>query len=337
MGSESRGQATRAARPTREDVARLANVSAATVSYVLNNVQNQTISKATRDAVHRAASQLGYRPNLAARNLAHGVSGVVLYVIPNVALGELAVRIASELSAALAQRGIIMSVQFDTEDPQGIVDALENLHPVAVTSALPLSERATAVVAAAGVKLLQFAGQGVQGIEGLNQAVGEAQVSHLIARGHRQLAFASSDVSDLDPLNELRLQAVREACDRQGLPVPLVGTLSTDGSNASTLIRAWRAEGVTAICAYNDDVAMVALHGLRQAGLRCPEDMAVIGTDANPVGFVSDPPLTSVGFDPHLIVELSVAGLLTALGFETTTAGTIGRETTVTVLERASA
>ena len=59
-----------AARPTKADVARLANVSTATVSYVLNNVEGQTISARTRAAVQSAAQELGYRPNLAARNLA---------------------------------------------------------------------------------------------------------------------------------------------------------------------------------------------------------------------------------------------------------------------------
>jgi len=79
----------RAARPTKADVARLAKVSAATVSYVLNNVAGQTISAQTRAAVHAAAKELGYRPNLAARNLAVGASGVMLYIVPRIALGEL--------------------------------------------------------------------------------------------------------------------------------------------------------------------------------------------------------------------------------------------------------
>ena len=67
----------RAVRPTTADVARLADVSTATVSYVLNNVEGRRISAQTRDAVNRAAKLLGYRPNLAARNLAETLFGVV--------------------------------------------------------------------------------------------------------------------------------------------------------------------------------------------------------------------------------------------------------------------
>jgi len=95
------------ARPTKADVARLANVSTATVSYVLNNAEGRTISPRTREAVRRAANELGYRPNLAARNLARGGSGVVLYVMPRIALGELPIEVGSRLTTALARRGIM--------------------------------------------------------------------------------------------------------------------------------------------------------------------------------------------------------------------------------------
>src|SRR5258708_38199659 len=106
----------RAARPTKADVARLANVSAATVSYVLNNVAGQTISVQTRAAGHAAAKELGYRPNLAARNLAVGASGVVLYIVPRIALGELLLEVGSRMTAALARHGVVLSMQVETDD-----------------------------------------------------------------------------------------------------------------------------------------------------------------------------------------------------------------------------
>src|ERR671927_174386 len=94
-------------RPTKADVARLANVSTATVSYVLNNVAGQTISPQTRAAVRGAAHKLGYRPNLAARNLAVGGSGVVLYIVPRISLGELFMEVGSRLTTALARHGMV--------------------------------------------------------------------------------------------------------------------------------------------------------------------------------------------------------------------------------------
>ena len=122
------------ARPTTADVARLASVSTATVSYVLNNAQGRRISPETRDAVYRAAKLLGYRPNLAARNLARGKSGVVLYVVPHVAVGEMPMQAGSRMTTALAREGFLQVQIFETDDDQHVVDAIENLDPVAITS-----------------------------------------------------------------------------------------------------------------------------------------------------------------------------------------------------------
>ena len=81
------------------------------------------------------------------------------------------------------------------------------------------------------------------------------------------------------------------------------------------MVRGWVADGVTAVCAQSDETAMVVLHGIRQAGLRCPEDLAVMGVDASPLGAVSAPPLTSVGFDAKTIVDVAVAAMMTELGY----------------------
>ncbi len=81
------------------------------------------------------------------------------------------------------------------------------------------------------------------------------------------------------------------------------------------MVRGLVADGVTAVCADSDETAMVVLHGIRQAGLRCPQDLAVMGVDARPLGAVSAPPLTSVAFDAETIVAVSVAAMMTELGY----------------------
>ena len=307
--------ARREPRVTRADVARLADVSVATVSYVLNNVKNQTISETTRRAVTRAAERLGYRPNLAARNLAVGVSGVVLYVIPRSAPGQLALAVGSQLTTALARRGIVLTLQFETDDAAGMADTIANLHPIAVTSVLPLNPAAAAVVAEAGIPAMHTGSTGVPELGALYLAAGDAQVAHLAARGHQRLGFAFSDDPALRSLGERRLTAVRAACAGRDLPEPVAESLATDGGNAADVVTGWLDRGVTAVCGYDDPTALIVLHGLRQLGLRCPDDLAVIGIDAGPLGFVSNPPLTTIGFDAPALVELAVAGLLAALGY----------------------
>ena len=303
------------ARPTKADVARLAKVSTATVTYVLNDVAGQTISAQTQAAVRAAAAELGYRPNLAARNLASGGSGVVLYVVPRISLGELLLEVGSRLTTALARHGVVLSLQFETDDGRNVVDAVANLNPIAVTSVFPLGGPALDAVTQARIPQIHLGSAQLHAMGSLHLAIGEMRVDHLVARGHRRLAFAFSDVERLRPLGEYWLEGVRRAAAARGLPDVVVGSVAMDGTDAAGVVTAWTADGVTAVCALSDEVALVCLHGIRRAGLRCPEDLAVMGVDATTLGAVSAPPLTSVGFDAETIVDVSVAAMMTELGY----------------------
>jgi DNA-binding LacI/PurR family transcriptional regulator len=296
-------------------VARLAKVSPATVSYVLNDVAGQTISAQTKAAVHAAAKQLGYRPNLAARNLAVGGSGVVLYVVPRISLGDLLIEVGSRLTAALARHGVVLSLQFETEDGRNVVDAIADLNPIAVTSVFPLSGAALEAVTAARIPQIHLGSAQLHAMGALHLTIGEMRVDHLVGRGHRRLAFAFSDVEQLRPLGEYWLEGLRVAAAKRGLPDVVTGSLATDGTDAAEVVRNWVADGVTAVCAESDETALICLHGVREAGLRCPEDLAVMGVDARALGAVSAPPLTSVAFDAETIVDISSAAMLTELGY----------------------
>lgn len=302
-------------RPTKADVARLAGVSTATVSYVLNNVASQRISATTRDAVRAAAKTLGYRPNLAARNLAVGGSGVVLYIVPRISLGELFMEVGSRLTTALARHGLVLSLQFETDDDRNIVDAINDLNPIAVTGVFPLTGAALAAADAAGIAQIHIGSAQLHALGELHRSIGALRVEHLAARGHRRLAFAYSDVAELRPLGDYWLDGLRAAAQERGLADLSVETLATDGRNAAAVVSQWVADGVTAVCAQSDETAFVVLHGIREVGLRCPQDLAVIGVDARPLGAVSGPPLTSVAFDAKVIVDVAVAAMMTELGY----------------------
>jgi DNA-binding LacI/PurR family transcriptional regulator len=297
------------------DVARLANVSSATVSYVLNNVEGQKISAQTQAAVLRAAEMLRYRPNLAARNLAVGTSGVVLYVMPRTtALGELPMRIGSRLTTALASHGVVLSPQFETDDKRIVVDAIDNLQPVAVTGLLPLADTAAAAAAAAGIPQIHL-GSDVNAVASLNAVVEELRVNHLVSRGHRRLGFAYTESASLRPLGDYWLAALRAAARTRGLPDIDVATVASDGSNAAAVVRRWVGSDVTAVCAQNNDTAFALLHGVLEAGLHCPADLAVVGVDAAGSTPPSVPPLTTVEFDADTIAEIAVATIVEALGY----------------------
>jgi DNA-binding LacI/PurR family transcriptional regulator len=296
-------------------VARLAKVSTATVSYVLNNVEGQTISEQTRAAVRSAAKKLGYRPNLAARNLASGGSGVVLYVVPRIALGDLPTEVGSRLTTALARHGIVLSLQFETEDGRNVIDAISDLNPMAVTSVFPLGGDVLAALSDAGIPQIHLGSKQLHALGDLHVTVGEMRVDHLVSRGHRRLAFAYSDIEDLRPLGDYWLEGLRVATRERELPEIVVGTVPTDGADAADIVRRWVRDEITAVCAQSDETAFVVLHGLRTAGLRCPDDLAVMGVDARPLGAVSAPPLTSVAFDAEAIVNAAVAAMMSELGY----------------------
>jgi DNA-binding LacI/PurR family transcriptional regulator len=301
------------ARPTKADVARLANVSTATVSYVLNNAEGRTISPRTQKAVRRAAEELGYRPNLAARNLARGGSGVVLYVMPRIALGELPIEVGSRLTTALARRGIMHVLQFETDDDQNVVEAIADLDPIAVTSLFPLTGTAAAAVVAAGVPQIHLGSSQLHAIGTLHMSVGEMRIEHLVSRGHHRLAFAYSGVPKWRPLGDYWLRGVRAAAGDRSLPEVVVAEITA--RDAADVVKGWVDSGVTAVCAQSDDTALVVLHGVREAGLRCPKDLAVMGVDAIPAGEVSAPPLTTIAFDATAIVDVAVEAMMSELGF----------------------
>jgi DNA-binding LacI/PurR family transcriptional regulator len=300
----------KAVRPTTADVARLASVSTATVSYVLNNAEGARISEQTREAVYRAAKLLGYRPNLAARNLARGKGGVVLHVVPHVAVGEMPMQAGSRMTTELARQGLLQVQIFETEDDQHVVDAIENLDPVAVTSLFPLSGAALSAVRAAGIPHIDIGT--LPALADPHLRIGEMRVDHLVARGHRQIAFAYTGITKWRALGDYWFEGVSRAARLHDLPPIRVGEVTL--GNAADAVTGWVRDGVTAVCAQSDEIACLVLHGIREARLRCPDDLAVIGVDASPMGALSTPPLTTVEFNPRAVADAAIAAVLERLG-----------------------
>jgi DNA-binding LacI/PurR family transcriptional regulator len=298
-------------RPTTADVARLASVSTATVSYVLNKAEGRRISPQTRDAVYRAAELLGYRPNFAARNLARGKSGVVLYVVPRVAVGEMPMQAGSRMTTELGRRGLLQVQIFETEDDQHVIDAVENLDPVAVASLFPMSADVRRMVQAASIPHIEIGTLPALGDP--QESVGELRVEHLVSRGHRKIAFAYTGIARWRALGDYWFDGVAGAARRRGLPPVCANEITRD--NAAQVVTEWVQGGVTAVCAQSDEMACLVLYGMREAELRCPDVLAVMGVDATPMGALSSPPLTTVEFNPVAVADAAIAAVLTELGY----------------------
>ena len=139
------------------------------------------------------------------------------------------------------------------------------------------------------------------------QRVGRLQVAHLVAAGHTRIGYAYPDDGRLRSFADPRLEGVRTACAEMGLDAPPVDVVPLDAQAAASAVGRWRNGAVTGVCAYNDEVALAVLAGLRLLGLAAPAGLAVIGVDDIPVARLAAPPLTTVTTD-----QVAVAAHLAA-------------------------
>ncbi|HTL42069.1 MAG TPA: LacI family DNA-binding transcriptional regulator [Pseudolysinimonas sp.] len=302
-----------ARRATAADVATRAGVSRTTVSYILNDTPGQTFPDATRDAVIRAAAELGYRPNLAARALAGG-RGLLLLVVPRLPQNEFTTAIASRLTTVLSEHGVLAAAVFEADDAAPLLRTVEDLRPRGVVFFAPPAPDVTQRIEALGAHVAGPIDQ-----DAAPTGIGALQVDHLLARGHRRIAIAMPEDTAAYGVT-VRRRDVEDAADAAGLPRPAAAAFVLDGSDASATIERWHSAGITAVCAYNDDVALTVLHGIRVAGLSCPRDLAVIGTDGIPSGAVAAPPLTTVAIDVGNAADWYAATLLGEMGYPDTAA-----------------
>ena len=287
-------------RVTARDVAREAGVSQSTVSYVLNDTPHQSIPPATRARVRDAAAALGYTPSAAARALRRGASEAVLMVLPDAPIGESIAQAIEGVAEVLEPHGYAV-VHRRQKEGRPLASLWRELMPAAIAtlSALPADE--AVLMEAAGIPVVASSlDPGHAGdVVTPQRAIGRLQVRHLAERGHRTVGFAASTDPHVQQFLAPRLTGVRHECAERGLPAPVVVDVPWDREGAVGAVRRLRdrPEPVTAVAAYNDDLAFAVLAGMRTHGLRAPDDVAVIGVDNIPLAQFAVPPLTTV--DSH--------------------------------------
>lgn len=285
--------------PTSADVARLAGVSRATVSYVLNNTSAVRISEPTRRRVHAAAKELGYVPHAAARSLRAGHSRMVLMPAPSIPVGPLYSQFINELQWALGRLDYTV-VQYGSVGLQGeeAARAWAELRPVAVlVPGTGLGPQGVALLRRSGARaVVTLAPEAVEGAHALlmdHERVGHCAAGHLYARGRRRIGVVVPEESGLEPFSLPRLAGARRALlgtDATLIELPL----AFEEQAAIKLAARWRELGLDAVFAYNDEYAMLLMRALQDEGLRIPEDTAVIGADDLLLGRLLRPRLSTV-------------------------------------------
>ncbi|MDQ0772618.1 DNA-binding LacI/PurR family transcriptional regulator [Streptomyces aurantiacus] len=285
--------------PTSADVARLAGVSRATVSYVLNNTSAVRISEPTRRRVHAAAEELGYVPHAAARSLRAGHSRMVLMPAPDVPVGPLYSQFFSELQWALSRLEYTV-VQYGGLGVQGddAARAWAELRPVAVL--VPgggLGPRGVSVLKRSGARAVVTLGpERVEGAHALlmdHHGVGRQVGAHLLARGHRRVGVVVPEDPGLEIFSRPRLDGVRQALAGTDATVTEL-PLAYEEKAAADLAGRWRALGLDAVFAYNDEFAMLLMRALQDEGVGIPRETAVVGADDLMLGRLLRPRLSTV-------------------------------------------
>lgn len=285
---------------TGADVALAAGVSRATVSYVLNDTAGQSIPEETRARVKAAAEKLGYVPHMAGRTLRRGRSDLVVLLLPDWPVGASVGSLFEELSEAAAARKHTLAILRETEGPAALASVIRTLAPAALVTLDEPPAAIAAVADANGIAIIKalHAEDGPDTDIGSSQLrVGHLQVQHLAAQGHRRIAVLSPADARIQLFGNARRQGAIEACLDLGLDTPPFSVLPLDREQLRDVAVAWKRQGVTAVCAYNDEWAMGLLSGMQMAGLSAPEDLAVIGCDDVPTAPVASPPLTTIRQD----------------------------------------
>ncbi|WP_399030289.1 LacI family DNA-binding transcriptional regulator [Streptomyces sp. 15-116A] len=285
--------------PTSADVARLAGVSRATVSYVLNNAGAVRISEPTRRRVREAARELGYVPHAAARSLRAGHSRTVLMPAPAFPVGPLYSRFITELQEALSRLDYTV-VQFGTvgmHDDEA-ARAWAELRPVAVlVPGSGLGPRGVAVLKRSGARAVVTLGpEPVEGAHALlmdHEVVGHSAGAHLFDRGRRRIGVVVPRDPGLEAFSAPRLAGVREALHGTDATVSEL-PLAYDEEAAARLAARWRTLGLDAVFTYNDEYAMLLMRALLDHGIRIPEETAVVGADNLMLGRLLRPRLSTV-------------------------------------------
>lgn len=285
---------------TIRDVAREAGVSVTTVSRVLN--ESGPVKDSTRQRIREVAQRLHFTPNTTARSLSTRRTNTLGVLLPDVYGGFFAEVIrgidqtaqqhgfhvlisgahneAAEVDAAVrAMRGrvdglILMAAELDTD-----------------TLARNLPERVPAVLINADHDASRFDTINIDNLGGALE-----MTTHLLQLGHRDIRMISGPARNRDSVE--REKGFRLALHRAGIAPRADHVVRGEFTEASGYrgVQEILAAGArpTAIFAANDSMAVGALSALRQAGLRVPEDMAVVGFDDIPIAEYVTPALTTV-------------------------------------------
>lgn len=308
--------------PGLKDVAARAGVSIKTVSNVVNGYVH--VSPETRARVQQAIDALGYIPNVAARQLRSGRSGVIALAVP-----ELQTPYFAELAGLIVQAAERRSWTVLIDQTDGHEDRERNLvaglrrHAIDGLIFSPLA-LAGEELASTGDTPMVLLGERVwhgpaDHVAIDNTAAAADATAHLAALGRRWIAAIGAQSPASAVTAHQRLAGYRSALAEAGLPEDPALIAEVDGFHRADGAAAMRRllDGPVrpdAVFCFNDVLALGAVRALLERGLSVPQDVAVIGFDDIEDGRFSTPTLSTIAPDTAGIARLAVDLLAERLG-----------------------
>lgn len=316
-------------RPTLADVAREVGVSAKTVSRVLN--EDGPVSPRTREQVLAAVAELGFQPNLMARNIRVGgpdtTIGLVIPDLANPFFGA----VARAIEDSVGERGLTLLMGSSADDPQrerALTDKFlaRRVSILMIVPSVGADHSHLKSHRSAGLPVVFLDRPGVglstDSIVSSNRAGTRDGVAHLIAHGHRRIGFIGDLPVKLYTRRE-RLAGYRTALQEAGLPYDRSLVTNAHDQPAAATATAQLlglADPPTALFAGNNMVALGVVAELARSGRK---NVAVVAFDDVPLAEALEPALTVVAQDPEEIGRSAAATALARLDGDRSRARTI--------------
>lgn len=294
--SQHRRGPARVGRSNIRDVARVAEVSVATVSRVMAG--SDVVAESTRQKVLAAVEELGFVVNGHARALGGRGTPMIALVVHEVFGPSFSVlaRGAENLATELGHLFVVSTTHEEPDREQRVVSMLQQQRPAAVLWLGPLDDdpeqeervaQYSKVLAEVGSRLVVCGrppldnAPDIACVEYDNIGGARAMTEHLIELGHRKILFVGGRAGHLS--SQRRLAGYQEAMQAAGLRVPRNFTPEGDftADSGRRAVRQALEQGIrfTAVAAVVDSVAIGVMHELNNAGLKVPDDVSVTGFD----------------------------------------------------------
>jgi len=300
IAKKSDADSRRRVRPSLATLSAHLGLSAAAISRVLNGAPAaKAIPQVTQDRIFAAAKHFNYRPNAMARSLRHGRSMTIGVLVPEVSDGYTTL-VLSGLEQGLLQAGYV----YFLISHHHRADVIER-------SRMMLMERSVdGIVAIDTIFSVQtqlptvFVScpddqEGVTNIVLNHRRAAELAFDHLAGLGHRKIAIIKGQAFSSD--SEPRWQAIRHAAARAHITLDEKHIAQLEGDGPSHEPGYFAAQRLlasnapfTALFTFNDVSAIGAIRALREAGLRVPQDVSVVGFDDVQSAAFQNPGLTTV-------------------------------------------